>query len=394
MKWHMGRYHTLPKLWHDHQFFVVVFIFGCITHLGLALVVNWWLTTDSGPSILQNSDEVIYHGIGQQIGVAFHNGTPLSEAFPDSQDSHRGFYYFVGGLIFLGAEPLHLRMVNAAIGICAPILFLLLMREAGIGMIGQKIAFTLSMFWPSSILWTSLILKEAVGYSLTALVLLATAKMIMRQAISWADIGLFAAGLLALSFFRSYAALVLLVVLSLMSALMMREPRQMILIGGGVLILVAEVNQEVFELFIRALGYRDGYGDEIGYLTIVQTATAQGGSAIAPETSFLMKLWNFVTFPLPWQANTLFQKLAAPEVLLGLLLLPSFFYGLWEQISKRNPVALPMLVVLLVFCGLYLYIVNNLGTLFRIKSALSIYYLYFVAFGLDSFWAKFRSTAR
>lgn len=364
-----------------------------MTHLGLAWGMDWWLTSSSGPPILQNSDEVTYYGVGHKIATAWRDDAPLSQAFAGIRDSHRGYYYIVGALISFGAEPLHLRMVNASIGVCASILFLLILRESGLSSIGLKIGFILSMFWPSSIMWTSLILKEAVGYVLTAMVLLAATKMIMRQVFSWTEIGLFAASLLGLSFFRSYAALLLLVLLTLMSALMVREPKRMFLVGGSVFILVAVVNQEVFELFIRALGFRDGYRDEVGYLTIVQASSAKGGSAIAPDTSFLLKFWHFVTFPLPWQANTFLQKLAVPEVLLGLLLLPSFFYGLWDQISKRNPVALPMLVVLLVFCGLYLYIVNNLGTLFRIKSALSIYYLYFVAFGLDAFWARMRLPA-
>ncbi len=368
------------------KFFLAVFAAGCLAHFGMAFSVNQWLSTDGGPALLQNSDEITYYAVGKKIAAALREGAPMSPAFEGSKDPHHGYYYVIGGLLYAGAEPLQMRLVNAGISILAPILFVFLIREAGGGILEQKIAFALSMFWPSSVFWTSLILKEALGYALTALVLLASARIVMRQNFSFQDMTMMAASVLALSFFRSYASLLLLAVLTLVGAILMRERGRMVLLGCIITAIVTVLNPDMFELFWRVMGQRPGYDEQ--YWNAIQIGSARGGSSVTLETSIFTKLWLFVTFPLPWQATTLFQKLAIPEVLLSLVLVPSAILGCWLQLREKNPVAVQLMAVFLIFVGLYTYIVNNLGTLFRIKSSLSIYFLYFVAVGLASFWKQ------
>lgn len=109
-------------------------------------------------------------------------------------------------------------------------------------------------------------------------------------------------------------------------------------------------------------------------MTNIQSGTTTGGRSL-----------------LPWQATTLFQKMAVPEVLLFLALVPAVLYGIWVQMHEKNQVAILMMSICLSFGGLNLWIVNNLGTLFRVKSMLVPYFLYLAAIGLVPLFSRFRN---
>lgn len=361
------------------RFFLVVVGLGCLVHLGMAVSVDLWLSKGQGPALLQDSDEVTYYTIGRKIATAVAQGMPTGVAFEEVGDTHRGYYYLMGALLYGGATPLQVRLMNAGLGTLAPILFLCAMRVAGFDLAEQRIFFGLLMFWPSAVFWTSLIIKEAWVYATTACVWLGVIRIMMcRGAFVGNVIGL-ALAFLGLSFFRSYAALILLFVVTVVGACYPRSRARMILAGSFALVVVTVINPDVFELFLRALGYRVEFAD--GYLADIQRGSSGGGSAIPPDIPLFVKMWLFATFPLPWQATSLFQKMAVPEVFLWLVLAPVAMHGLWVQLRAKNPVAFQMAAVVVAFLVLYAYLINNLGTIFRIKSGLAVYFVYFAAVG-------------
>ena len=133
----------------------------------------------------------------------------------------------------------------------------------------------------------------------------------------------------------------------------------------------------------QALLHAD-WSNPLKFLQIFYEGNSTGGSAIPLDTHWFAKVWLFLSFPLPWQATSVFQKIVVPEVVVTLLLLPLALHGMWLKCAQKHTFGIFLLAWLVVMSLFYIVLSANLGTLFRHKITLMFIYNYFVAVGFAS----------
>lgn len=379
-----------------NRFFVVAGALGILIRALLALAMNYWWSRAEGDGLLPKSDEITNYYVGQRISASLHTGMSVAATDIQLMDPHIGYYHVVGWLIYLfDIAPLGLRLLNVVVGLIPPMVFLALCREADLGRRAEKIFFALAIFIPSVIFWNAMVLKETIVYALSSVVLLGGGRMALNEKVTLMDIVLFTLPLLLLSVFRSYACLILLFALVAVSLVLAKDR-----LGAGMVAIAAVAcltafNVDVWTLVMQVIygysppGMIGGYTGE-GRIADIKDGLAALGSVIPPDASRLSRLGYFFAFPLPGQAQTAFQVLAVPEVVATLVLFPFAVYGVGLRLAARDKIAVQFLVVGALFLCLYLYTLSNLGTIYRMKSGLAIYFLYFTAAGLDTAWRKWR----
>ena len=384
-----------------NRFFIVVGALGVFIRAMLALVMNYWWSRSGGDGLLPNSDEISNYHVGEKISHALHAGTSVSAPNIYLSDPHIGYYHIIGWLIYLfDIAPLGLRLLNVVIGVIPFMVFLILCREANLGQRAEKIFFTLAVLTPSIIFWNAMILKETSIYVLTSLVVLAGGRMVLHERVAVVDLLLYTIPLLALSVLRSYTALLLLSAVASSCLLLAKDRRGSALVVLTAVFCTTVFNPDVWRFVLPILGYASssliatplGAEGHTGraFIDDIVSHLAIQGTVIPSDALWLSRLWLFFTFPLPWQVQTAFQAFAVPEIVLTLLLIPVAAYGVWLRVAARDKVAALFVVVGALFLCLYLYTLSNLGAIYRMKSGLAMYFLYFTAAGVDMAWRKWR----
>jgi hypothetical protein len=266
---------------------------------------------------------------------------------------------------------------------------------------------------PSLMLWSTLLLKEAVVYALVAAHVLVLARVIAASRVSARDIVFYAVTLLALSYFRNYASLLLLGLSTVIIArakglamalafaasaaatLLVFNPYLLMLVGyklWGEAVRIRFFDWIAGNTELITGGPKSGsFGPPIA---VTNRETGIGGSAIAPGVPLWEKLWLFLSFPLPWQAQSALQRLASPEVVLFLLALPVAIAGVIVKLRQRDLFAIYIVTLSVAIAAMYIVMINNLGTLYRIKSSLMFAYVYFAAIGAHAIRLRLRSAPK
>lgn len=380
---------AMQKIW------ILVFA-GVLVHM-LAAVAVWLLLRKSG-GLLPNSDEAFIVSKADAIVRGWLDGRVVQWRDITYSETNSGFYYLVALVRrFLTEELLALRLVNAGLGLMALSIWYAILRVNGETR-AVAAAFLLAAAWiPSPILWCSLIIKEAVMYALLGLHVLAVARLLRCPGFSWANVALYALSILLLSCFRNYVAMIALALsapvlwfvrgarhgvmapLVAFAAAVLLNPYALTLFaykatGGWVSVHVVDWLLNHSELLVMGPP-----GTATGSWTVasISEGTSTGAAAIASGTPIWMKAWLFVSYPLPWQATSLLQQVASPEAVLILLSLPLVAMGIALKLRQRDPLAVYILLLMGALAVIYVTYVNNLGTLYRIKSSLLLPALFF-----------------
>ena len=380
---------------------------GVAVHLSVAVAV--WLIARKTGGLLPNSDEAYIVSKANVIVSAWLEDRMLQWRDVSVAETNPGFYYLVAVVRrFVTEDLLALRMLNAGLGLAALAVWHAVLRTSNAPR-AAAMAFVLIAVWvPSPALWSALILKEAAMYLLLGLHVLAVARLLQDPSIRWVDVALYAASILLLSVLRNYVAFValalsagvllyavglrraLLAFLVALAATLLLNPYALTLFaykfaGGWASLHVVDWMLGQSELL--ALGPpRTATGDWT--VEGINAGTSTGGAALPPGTPVWLKAWLFLSFPLPWQATSLLQKVASPEAVLILLSLPVVVIGAALKLRQRDPLAIYVLVLMFALAAIYVTFVNNLGTLYRIKSSLLLPALYFGVPG--AFWVANR----
>lgn len=374
----------------------ILVLAGVVVHL-LAAVAIWALLRKSG-GLLPNSDEAFIVSKADLIVRGWLEGRVVQWRDITYSETNPGFYYLVALVRrFLTEELLALRLVNAGLGLAALSIWYAILRVGGETR-AVAAAFLLAAVWiPSPVLWCSLIIKEAAMYALVGLHVLAVARLLRRPGSNWADVALYVLSIVLLSCFRNYIAMIalalsapvlwfsrgarhgLLVPLAAFAAAVMLNPYALTLFaykatGGWVSVHVIDWLLGHSELLVTGPP-----GTATGAWTVesISEGTSTGAAAIAAGTPIWMKAWLFVSYPMPWQATSLLQKVASPEAVLILLSLPLVAIGIALKLRQRDPLAVYILLLMGALAVTYVTYVNNLGTLYRIKSSLLLPALFF-----------------
>ena len=86
--------------------------------------------------------------------------------------------------------------------------------------------------------------------------------------------------------------------------------------------------------------------------------------------------------PFPWQVSNFRQLITLPEVLVWWALIPFLVSGIWYTLKNklRNSISVILLTLLLTVS--YAIFQGNVGTAYRMRAQMQIFYFIFVAVGL------------
>lgn len=371
------------------HFLRVLMLLGIAARMGIALAIR-----GTGANEAIAPDEATFHDNALWFAAWLRDEVPQPFAYKWQNHSQVGYFALVGSLYGLFGEfPVVPVLLNCLVGgLCAQPAYLLAARVAG-RRAGMAAA-VLVTFFPSLVLWSTLLIRDAwvifllLWCSCLAQSLLARFRL---RTFAWLVLCL-----AAMATLRSYM-LVLMTAAILLAYLVaaVRRPGRAIAtalacgVSVVVLMRVSGLGTDYLgDAPLASLALQRQYNSMTG-----EGAIALDGYDLSTPTGALTYLpiglaW-FLLSPFPWQFSGR-QGLAIPEVLLWYACLPLVVAGIAFALRRRRRHALVPLATGLLLTVLYSLLEGNVGIIFRHRAQALALLLPFAAVG----WARRRSRAR
>jgi hypothetical protein len=309
----------------------------------------------------------------------------------ESGASAWGMLYMVATIYkIVGHNMLAVQFVNAVLGAAtAPIIFLCAQYIFSNLRVSRLAGFFVA-FYPSLVLWSSQGLKDGPIIFLLAVCILATLKLGEKLSFKYLVIlgsSLFA--LLSLRFYIFYmmaAAIAGAFVIGMRPITTQNFIRQFVVIIAIGLSLtyfgVTRYANVQFEQFGNLEALQRSRSDlahsaESGFGGDVDVSTMSGVLSVAP-----LGLIYLLFAPFPWQLTSLRQSITLPEMIVWWALIPMVVLGLWFTIKYRLRQTSPILIFSSMLTLAYSLFQGNVGTAYRQRSQLLIFYFIFAAVGI------------
>jgi 4-amino-4-deoxy-L-arabinose transferase-like glycosyltransferase len=301
-----------------------------------------------------------------------------------------GMAYLVAAIYYLiGQNMLAVQFVNAVLGAAtAPLIYLCayrIFRNAGVA----KTSALFVAFYPSLILWSSQGLKDGPIVFMLALSMFATLKLDEKFSLKWGLVLLGATfGVFSMRFYVFYMMVVAVggsFLIGMKTVATHGKARQLtIVIALGMALMYLGVLRSAgaalehygsLESVQRsradlAGSAASGYGREADVSTT-------GGALSAIPVGMLYLLFA----PFPWQLASLRQSITLPEMVVWWASFPLLCVGLWFTLKHRLRQALPILIFTMMLTLAYSVFQGNVGTAYRQRSQLLVFYFIFVSVG-------------
>jgi len=301
-----------------------------------------------------------------------------------------GMVYLVAGVYeIIGRNMLAVQFLNAILGAAtAPIIFLCA-KEVFNNTKVARIAGIAVAFYPSLVLWSSQGLKDAAIVFSLSLSILAALKLGQKFSVAYLATLIFA--LFCVLAFRFYVFYMIVAAVAGSLAIGMRSitaqsfARQfiiVILLGLAFTYLgVTRYANVQFEQFgnlqrIQRSRLDAASSAESGFGRDVDVSTT-GGALISIPVGALYLLFA----PFPWQLGSLRQMLTLPEMIIWWASFPLLVLGIWFSIRYRLRQMSPILIFTSMLTLAYSVFQGNVGTAYRQRAQLLVFYFIFVAVG-------------
>jgi 4-amino-4-deoxy-L-arabinose transferase-like glycosyltransferase len=337
-------------------------------------------------------DANTYDLLGQSLVQAWHGNeyhASFFTGFVQSGASAWGMVYMVAGVYeLIGSNKLAIQLINASVGAATAVVVFYSAQTLFSNLRVSKLAALLVAFFPSLILWSSQALKDALIIFALALSILATLRLMEK--ITAGYIVILIVSLLALLSLRFY-------IFYMMSAA----------VAGSFIVGMRTLSAQSFLHRFVAVGaiglaftwfgvlqYAGSQIDRYANLKAIQTSredqatagsgfgkdvdiqTTEGALTVIP-TGILYLMFA----PFPWQYTTLRQSITLPEMIVWWLCFPLLVLGLWYSLKHRLRQVSPIVVFTTMLTLAYSVFQGNVGTAYRQRSQLLVFYLIFVAVG-------------
>ena len=301
-----------------------------------------------------------------------------------------GMVYLVGAIYGLvGRNMLAVQLVNAMLGAAtAPIIFMCAQQVFGNLRVSRLAALAVA-FYPSLVLWSSQGLKDAAIVFFLALSILATLKLGQKITVKYAVVLIFSLlAILSLRFYVFYMITVaiggafLIGMRALTPITFARQLMLIILLGLGLTYMgVTRYANVQFETYgnLRQLNrsrQNAATSAESGFGREVDVSTAAGALTTIPVGMIYL-----LFAPFPWQLATLRQSITLPEMIIWWASFPMLVLGFWFSIRYRLRMISPILIFTVMLSLAYSVFQGNVGTAYRQRAQLLVFYFIFVAVG-------------
>jgi hypothetical protein len=301
-----------------------------------------------------------------------------------------GMDYVVASIYFVvGRNMLAVQFFNAVVGAAtAPIIFLCA-RHIFQNLRVAKLATLSVAFYPSLVLWSSQGLKDGPIVFLLALTMLATLKLGERFSTKYVSVLLLALyGLLCFRFYIFYmtaAAVCGAFVIGMRPQTTRNMVRQFVVVlavGVGLTYLgVLRTAGNQFDTFADLEMVQRSRADLVrsansSFGEDVDVSTASGALSAVP-----LGLAYLLLAPFPWQLASLRQSITLPEMVVWWVSFPLLLTGIRFTLKYRLRQALPILIFTTMLTVAYSIFQGNVGTAYRQRSQILVFYFIFVAVG-------------
>jgi len=378
---------TISRIKVERVFLVRLFVGALLARMLIGTVIFYF-----GLQEFFGGDAVTYDGLGYSLLQVWQGNLYFKTALDQwAVGGGWGMIYGVAGLYgIVGRNTLAVQFVNSVIGAAtAPVAFLCayhIFKNIGVA----RVTALFVAFFPSLVLWSSQGLKDGPIVFLLLVSILAALKLGERLTAKQFIILVIALlGVWSLRFYIFYMAVAaiggsFLVGMRQVSARSLA--RQLLVVVGvglsltylGVLRSASVQFERYGDLETLQRSRNDLSSANTGFGRDVDVTTATGAiSAIPLGATYLLFA------PFPWQLANLRQSITLPEMIVWWASFPLLILGLWFTVKYRLRQSLPILIFTTMVTLAYSIFQGNVGTAYRQRSQLLVFYFIFVSVGYE-----------
>ena len=243
-------------------------------------------------------------------------------------------------------------------------------------------------FYPSLVLWSSQGLKDGPIVFFLALGILATLRLGQKASIRF--IAVLVAGLFGVLAFRFYVFYMMLVavggafIVGMRAVTLQSMARQFVVIIAlglaftylGVTRYASAQYEEFSDLQRLQVSRQDLSTAQSGFGKDVDVSTTGGALSAIP-----LGMVYLLFAPFPWQLGSLRQSLTIPEMAIWWTSFPLLILGIWFSLKHRLRQMSPIFIFTTMLTLAYSVVQGNVGTAYRQRAQLLVFYFIFVAVG-------------
>ena len=313
----------------------------------------------------------------------------IADRFMSGQASAWGMVNLIAVIYsIIGRNTLAIQFVNSVIGAATAVLVFHCAQHVYRNTRVARIAAICVAFFPSLVLWSAQGLKDAPIVFFLVLAILASLRLNDKLSIKYAAILVVALfSILSLRFYVFYMIAVAIAggfVIGFQKFTPTNFARQFVvilLVGLSLTYLgVTRYATQQFDRFgtLEQLNRSrtdlaragSGFGQE------VDVSTTQGALSTIP-----IGLVYLLFAPFPWQLASLRQSITIPEMIIWWLSFPLLVLGIWYSTKYRLRQIAPILIFTTMLSIAYSVFQGNVGTAYRQRAQLLVFYFIFVAVG-------------
>jgi hypothetical protein len=301
-----------------------------------------------------------------------------------------GMVYLVAAVYgIIGRNMFAVQLMNAVIGAATAVVIFLCAHQVFANTRVARIAGILVAFYPSLVLWSAQGLKDGPIVFLLALSILCTLKLGEKLALKYMVVLVVALlFLIALRFYVFYmisvaiAGAFIIGMQQVTATSFARQLSAIVLLGVALTYVgVTRSATTQFEHYGNLRTLQVSRNDlarsaESGFGRDVDVSSTSGAISTIP-----LGVLYLLFAPFPWQITSLRQSITLPEMIIWWASFPLLVLGLWFAIKYRLRKISPILIFTVMLTLAYSVFQGNVGTAYRQRAQLLVFYFIFVAVG-------------
>jgi hypothetical protein len=372
----------------DGTFLLQLFVAALLARMVVAIAIFAFRGQD-----FFGGDALTYDFFGQaQLQGWF--GDKYSQAIANQyvrsgEGSGWGMVYLVAAVYgVIGRNMLAVQLMNSVLGAATAVIIFLCAKQVFHNSRVARMAGMAVAFYPSLVLWSAQGLKDGPIVFLLALSVLCTLKLGEKLALKYIVVLVLA--LLALVALRFYVFYMICVAIGgafvigmqqVTATSFIRQFMAVILLGLALTYIgVTRSATANFERYgnLRQLQYSraDQATAGSGFGKDVDVSSTEGALSTIP-----VGVVYLLFAPFPWQITSLRQSITLPEMIIWWASFPMLVLGLWFAIRYRLRMISPILIFTVMLTLAYSVFQGNVGTAYRQRAQLLVFYFIFVAVG-------------
>jgi hypothetical protein len=372
----------------DGRFLLRLFVAGLLVRMVVAVAIFGFRGQDFFGGDAMTYD---FFGNAQLLGWG---GDKYFQAIANhyvrsGEGSGWGMVYLVAAVYgIVGRNMLAVQLLNAVLGAATGVVIFLCSQHVFQNFRVARLAGIAVAFYPSLVLWSSQGLKDAPIVFFLSIAILATLKL--GEKLSLKYILILLAALIALFALRFYVLYMISVAIAgafiigmqqVTASSFARQFSAIVLLGLALTYVgVTRSAGTQFERYANLESVQRSRQDlarsESGFGRDVDVSSTSGALSTIP-----MGMMYLLFAPFPWQVTSLRQSITLPEMVIWWASVPLLVLGLWFSVRYRLRMISPILIFTVMLTFAYSVFQGNVGTAYRQRAQVLVFYFIFVAVG-------------